>query len=236
MFTTLLESRAVRTRRTGSTTVSALLHGALIAGAVALTLPSQGDAYIEDLTPRDTIIYVPVSRPVTSNPAPSVHSTTTVFNPAPAPALPVISINLTEHTLPPVDMPLAPPIPNGEFTGQGVGSSSSHDAGGASIGTGGEAIDVNYVERIPRVLGNPPVPRYPGALRQSGVSGQVVVRFVIDTLGRAELGGVTIQESSHPLFSEAVRNVLLQYRFAPGEVGGRKVRTMVQQPFTFTLK
>jgi hypothetical protein len=32
-----------------------------------------------------------------------------------------------------------------------------------------------------------------------------------------------------------VKNALGYYRFSPGEVAGRKVRTMVQVPFTFAL-
>jgi protein TonB len=72
-------------------------------------------------------------------------------------------------------------------------------------------------------------------LRDSGTNGNVVIRFVIDTLGRAELGDVTVVESSHSLFTDAVRAALVDYRFAPGEIGGRKVRTMVQMPFNFRV-
>ena len=49
------------------------------------------------------------------------------------------------------------------------------------------------------------------------------------------MDGVEIIETSHPLFAEAVKNALAFYRFSPGEVAGRKVRTMVQIPFTFSL-
>ena len=100
----------------------------------------------------------------------------------------------------------------------------------------GGVVDVAVVERIPRMLGNAPTPRYPASLRESGISGNVVIRFVVDTLGRAELDGVVIQEATHMLFADAVKNVLGFYRFSPGEVGGRKVRTLVQVPFTFALK
>ena len=38
------------------------------------------------------------------------------------------------------------------------------------------------------------------------------------------------------LYDEAVREALGRYRFVPGEVAGRKVRTMVQLPFDFRVK
>jgi len=63
-----------------------------------------------------------------------------------------------------------------------------------------------------------------------------VVRFVVDTMGRAELGDVVIVEATHALFADAVKNALERYRFTPGAVEGRKVRTMVQLPFTFSLR
>jgi periplasmic protein TonB len=42
-------------------------------------------------------------------------------------------------------------------------------------------------------------------------------------------------KSDHDLFTNAVRNVLPQYRFFPAELGGRKVKQLVQMPFQFTL-
>jgi protein TonB len=73
------------------------------------------------------------------------------------------------------------------------------------------------------------------SLRERGINGHVAVQFVIDTLGRAEMGGLTIVEATDPLFAQSVRTVLPRYRFSPGEVGGQKVRTLVQLPFDFTL-
>ena len=41
--------------------------------------------------------------------------------------------------------------------------------------------------------------------------------------------------SDHDAFTTAVRNALPSMRFFPAEVGGRKVKQLVQQPFTFSL-
>ena len=85
------------------------------------------------------------------------------------------------------------------------------------------------VDQVPRMIGSAAPPRYPVVLRESGVPGRVVVRFVVDTMGRAELGDVVIVEATHALFVDTVKNALERYRFTPGAVEGRKVRTMVQQ-------
>ena len=81
-----------------------------------------------------------------------------------------------------------------------------------------------------------PSPQYPSSLRQSGITGQVLVQFVVDTLGRAEMGDVQIVEASHALFADAVRAALARYRFSAGEAAGHRVRTRVQLPFTFSLR
>ena len=233
MFTTLPESRAIRTRSARSTMASVVLHGALIAGAVAMTLPGRVDATPEPVNGKK-IIYVPIdhtprrpSEPVPPRPQPTQPSA-----PLPTIAAPAF----TPKTLPPIDIN-APEIPPDQIIIGGVGARTGPPVStGAGLFTPGSVLDVAVVERIPRILGNAPTPSYPSSLRASGITGQVVVRFVVDTLGRAELDGVVIQEATHALFAEAVKNVLGFYRFSPGEVSGRKVRTMVQVPFTFALK
>jgi periplasmic protein TonB len=45
-----------------------------------------------------------------------------------------------------------------------------------------------------------------------------------------------VLKSSHEQFTAAVRNALPNMRFYPAEVGGRKVKQLVQQPFTFSLQ
>ena len=83
--------------------------------------------------------------------------------------------------------------------------------------------------------GNPP-PQYPAALRATGVEGQVVARFVVDTLGRVEPSSVELPAGdSDPRFATAVRDVLPRLRFRPAAVGGHRVRQRVQQPFTFAI-
>ena len=76
-------------------------------------------------------------------------------------------------------------------------------------------------------------PRYPDALRVAGVSGRVVLQFVIDTLGRIDPVSVSVLESTDPQFEAAVRTVLPQLRFTPAEIAKEKVPTVARLPFIF---
>jgi periplasmic protein TonB len=98
-----------------------------------------------------------------------------------------------------------------------------------------EEVRVTYVERVARLLDGPR-PRYPDMLRAAGVEGEVVVRFVVDTAGRAEPATVTILRSPHELFAASVESALPKYRFAPAMIGNTKVPQAVQMPFVFGLR
>jgi protein TonB len=81
-----------------------------------------------------------------------------------------------------------------------------------------------------------PTPRYPDILKQAGVEGEVLAQFVVDTSGRAEINTFKVLKTTHELFTVAVRSALPTMRFFPAEVGGRKVKQLVQQPFSFTIQ
>ncbi|MEP6620107.1 MAG: M56 family metallopeptidase [bacterium] len=77
--------------------------------------------------------------------------------------------------------------------------------------------------------------RYPDSLRHANVEGEVLAQFVIDQFGQYEPGTFKSLASTHPLFTEAVSAALPNMRFYPAQVGGKNVRQLVQQPFTFSL-
>ena len=233
MFTTLLESRAVRVRRARSTAMSVLLHGALAATVVGVTLRTPRSVGATPL-PQDITYIRPISsqshmRPATPTPASPV-----------APVLPTPMLIIA----PPVSdashiiLTEGPMVPVDHLTiGVGAQVTAPPGATGVSgIESGTGAVDVAYVEKIPRLIGNAPPPSYPLTLRYTGITGHVIVRFVVDTLGRAEMGSLDLLEATHALFADAVRDAVGRYRFSPGEVTGRRVRTMVQLPFTFMLR
>lgn len=77
--------------------------------------------------------------------------------------------------------------------------------------------------------------RYPDQLRQANVQGVVLAQFVVDERGAVEPGTFKALKSDHQLFSNAVELALPAMRFAAAEIGDKKVRQLVQQPFTFSL-
>lgn len=236
MFTTLVESRAVRARSTQGAVVSVMLHGTAVAAVVALTMPGRIEARPE---PHAKLL-VYVATPIVPQPA------------VPLPRAPredmlpprVAQQLLRVIPMPPVGATTLPPIETQEpglpdLLIVGDPHKGTNFSGGAEehgeLPMGG-IVSENMVDQVPRMIGSTAAPRYPAALRDAGLPGRVVVRFVVDTLGRAELGDVVIVEATHALFAESVRNALERYRFSSGEVEGRKVRAMVQLPFTFSLR
>jgi protein TonB len=139
--------------------------------------------------------------------------------------------------IPAVDIDVKIAMPSDDDAARGAISSSTSLIGGPA--RGGRQLDgvleERYVDRAPHIIGTPLVPVFPAPLRERGIGGRVAVQFVVDTLGRAEMSGLRIVEATDPLFAQSVRAVLPRYRFSPGEVGGQKVRTLVQLPFDFTL-
>jgi protein TonB len=238
MFSVLLESRAPRARRAGSTMASALLHGALIAGAVALARPRQGNAVPSERTHGDTLIYVVSKRPHGPPPVasrrPSRSDQAATPPVLPAPRRIDVPTGALDH-LPPLDVG---PVLNDDLR---IGGPARPLGGTPETGlralsdAPGAPLDELLVDRAPRLVGRAVEPRYPERLREAGIEGRVVVQFVVDTLGRAELADLQTIGEPHPLFVDAVRAALARYRFTPGEAAGRRVRTRVQIPFDFTL-
>jgi hypothetical protein len=67
------------------------------------------------------------------------------------------------------------------------------------------------------------------------IEGSVIVQYIVDSTGRADLKSVTIMESTHPDFANSVRVTLPHMRFRPAKIGPRRVNQLVQQLFSFKL-
>ena len=76
---------------------------------------------------------------------------------------------------------------------------------------------------------------YPDALLSAGTAGRVVAEFVIDTAGRPEMDTFGTIATTHAQFTAAVRRAVAAARFTPATLGGRKVRQLVQLPFSFVV-
>jgi protein TonB len=115
------------------------------------------------------------------------------------------------------------------------GGAGRSGGGGLSSGDAGKTYSENQVERAVEVT-RAAQPRYPDALRSVNVEGTVEATFIVGANGRVEPGSIKIISTPHKLFADAVRNALLDTRFRPAEVGGRPVRQLVQQSFSFRLE
>jgi protein TonB len=222
MFDNLIESRASKQKRAGGTALSVVVHAVLISAAVIGTLhASQG-----------------LEKPK----AEKVEFVTVKKDEPPPPK---------EQPKPPPDVVMKAPPPKGfqvltapikipdeeDFTGKGV-------AGGIAKGVvGGTPQPVNdnqtyfefQVEKQVSPLPGNPAPRYPDMLRSANVEGEVLAQFVVDTTGRADMREFKVLKSTHDLFTNAVKASLPNMRFYPAEVGGKKVKQLVQMPFQFSL-
>ena len=78
-------------------------------------------------------------------------------------------------------------------------------------------------------------PRYPGAMRAARQEGEVLVQYVVDERGEPMMDSFMVVRTPHTEFSQEVRRAVTTMTFYPAELGGRRVRQLVQQPFRFKL-
>src|SRR5688500_12301155 len=235
MFNNLLESKPKKEKRGGGTVASVVLHSVLIAAAVYAT----ANAAIENEKPRQEkidFVETPKEEPPPPKDEPPPPPPDVVAAPPPPKGFQVLTAPVEiPDVIPEIDLSKKV-TDEADFSGKGT-------AGGVAKGVeGGKAVvqtDQPYFEfQVEKPVVPAPgstSPRYPDMLRQAGVEGEVLAQFVVDTTGRAEAGSLKILKQSHDLFVQSVRNALPNMRFIPAEVGGRKVKQLVQQPFTFSI-
>jgi protein TonB len=236
MFNNLLESKPKKEKRGGGTITSIVLHSILVGLAVYAT----ANAAIKNEKPRqEKIDFVETPKdepPPPKDEPPPPPPPDVVAAPPPPKGFQVLTAPVDiPDVIPDIDLSKKVTDEN-DFSGKGV-------AGGTSKGVeGGKAVvqsDQPYFEfQVEKPVVPAPgstSPRYPDMLRQAGVEGEVLAQFVVDTTGRAEPATLKILKSSHDLFIQSVKNALPQMKFIPAEVGGRKVKQLVQQPFSFSI-
>ncbi|MGH7669101.1 MAG: TonB family protein [Gemmatimonadaceae bacterium] len=79
-------------------------------------------------------------------------------------------------------------------------------------------------------------PGYPPDLLNKNIEGSVYTEYIVDTSGYADTASLVIVRSTHPEFTQSVREALPYMRFHPAKVGNRKVRQLVEQQFTFKIR
>ena len=91
------------------------------------------------------------------------------------------------------------------------------------------------VERMVERYEGSVAPVYPPKLSALGKEGRVHATFVVDTTGRVDMTSIRVLASDDPEFTESVRTALGVMRFRPALRGGRPVRQLVEQRFTFRI-
>ena len=261
-MTTLLESKARPFGSSKGAAISMAVHGVLLAAIFIFTaravLPPpekiEEHPVLYVASPPPPKIEAPKSLPVVKAPpkvaVPKQRFVAPAPKPAPQRAAPAItlpakvavSIPSADVKLAPVAIDMSPAIaePPREPTG-GFAKKSGADAeasgrstGGLGSGSAGKAFSEDQVERTAEVTRRAN-PHYPESLRSVNVEGEVVIQFIVGSDGKVEPGSMDVKSSPNKLFSDAVRAALLNTRYRPAEVGGKPVRQLVQQAFTFSL-
>lgn len=234
MFDQLLETKAAKQKKSGGTIISIVLHTILVVGAIYAT--DKAAEALEKPKEEKVVLTETKKEPEPEKPKEQPKPQEVVAQVAPPKGFQV--------PVPPVDIPDVIPdvdlskkaTDEADFSGKGV---QGGIAKGVEGGTGPVISDQPYfdfqVEKAAAAIPGSGAPAYPEMLKSSGVEGEALVQFVVDTTGRAELGSFKVLRASHDAFGQAVRSALPRMRFLPAEIGGRKVRMLVQQPFAFAL-
>ena len=236
MFNNLLESKPKKEKRGGGTMASIIVHSLLVGLAVYAT----ANAAIQNEKPRqEKIDFVETPKdepPPPKDEPPPPPPPDVVAAPPPPKGFQVLTAPVEiPDVIPDIDLSKKVTDEN-DFSGKGVAGGVAKDVeGGKAIVQTDQPYFEFQVEKPVVPAPGSTSPRYPDMLRQAGVEGEVLAQFVVDTTGRAESGSLKILKSSHDLFIQSVRNALPQMKFIPAEVGGRKVKQLVQQPFTFSI-
>ena len=233
MFNTLIESKPKKQKSTGGTIFSIVMH-AVLGGLLIYATANAGQELREEKTEEVKFVEVPKDEPPPPEKAPPPPDV--VAAPPPPKGFQVLAAPIEiPDEIPEVDLTKA--VTNeDDFTGKGVqGGSGSGVEGGTGPVDPNQAYFEFQVEKPALSVPGNPSPRYPDVLRESNVEGEVLAQFVVDTEGKADMKTFKVLKSSHDLFTASVRNVLPQMKFYPAEVGGRKVKQLVQLPFAFKL-
>ena len=236
MFNQLIESRPQKQKMAGGTLFSIVFHGALIVVAVVVTANA---GIADDKTKQEKIQFVEMKKeppkPKPKEPPPPPKEV--VMKAPPPKGFQVLRA--------PVEIPIKIPdidlskkvTDEADFTGKGVkgGSGKGVEGGTPQVIDNNQTYFEFQVEKPVSQIAGTGNPRYPDALRSSGVEGEVQAQFVVSEEGRADVSTFKVLKATNDLFASAVRSALPNMRFYPAEVGGKKVKQLVQQSFQFRL-
>jgi len=232
MMHVLMESGSrPRPRKTQATVTSLAVHAGIITLSVVLTSRGPLHGTATEGADRPPVIYVaPAPAPPRTTPVTTTAGGPTVAMPTPLDIQIPASLALPRVPSFDASAPFSENVLSVLARGDGLTSELS-----SAVAMNGMVHTSAAVDRVAVALAVNPRPAYPQSLRSAGLEGDVRITFVVDTTGRVEPGSLNIVQSTHPLFSDAVRRWLPFTRYRPAEIGGRRVRQYVQQEVGFAL-
>jgi periplasmic protein TonB len=95
------------------------------------------------------------------------------------------------------------------------------------------AFKMTEVDQPPRQTKVIP-PRYPFEAKQKGITGKVILRFVVDTNGNVKEPQIVSAEPKG-IFESAALEAVVNYKFRPAMKGGKAVDCICRLPISFGL-
>ena len=230
MFSNLVESKGSKVRRRGSMVFSFIAHYGLILGVIYTSARAET---VPDAPRPENIRFVTPPEPPKQQPQPPAPEIS-VAPPAPRTSPVLVAPISIPNTLPDIDLTQRLTDPE-EFALRSTTKCGTDEPVMTTTAEPGKEYFDFEVESPVMQAPNSAAPVYPDLLRQAGVEGEALVSFVVDTTGRVDLASVKVVRSTHDQFAAAVKSALPRMRFIPAEIGRRKVRQLVQQPFTFAI-
>jgi protein TonB len=236
MFNNLIESKPKKQRTTGGLVFSGILHAILGTAAVYGTLQAKEQL---EKPKAEKVEFVEMKKKEEPPPPKEVPPPPkdVVMAPPPPKGFQVLAAPVkVPDVLPDIDLSKKV-TDEADFSGKGVagGSAKGVVGGTAPVNSDQPYFEFQVEKQVSQIPGSGNL-HYPDMLRSANVEGEVLAQFVVDTTGKYESGTFKVLKSSHEQFTQAVKNALPSMRFYPAEVGGRKVKQLVQQPFTFSLQ
>ena len=224
MFETLLESGRRRAAPTPHAAMAFTLHASALIGAIGLTRAAS--LPLPPVVPRArAIIYIPV---VASQRAIGASEREYGASLPVAPVMPewtaTTGLSTTLIVLDAMNIG-GPPTSRLELDAL-IGRNGGGQIGGQRV--------LADADRPPELLVSVP-PVYPAMLLAAGVTGRVVLEFVVDSSGRYLESTLRIVSTDHPAFVEPARTALQQSRFRAARAQGLPTSAWVRQSVRFSL-
>jgi TonB family protein len=220
MFRTLLASNSAPIPAARPAFAAALLHCLIIISAVRLTASSSP---LSIPAPRDTIrleLYrlddpEQLSAP-RAEPPPSLPVAARIV--PELPAVPRVDFRFYPTHATPGDLVRAELVP------EPTGNIASHPPADS-------VFSVADVDDLPQVRSLSP--DYPPGLQRAGISGDVMVEYIVGPTGRADSASVRVIASTDPAFTMSVIKSVLSASFKPAHRSGKAVPVLVRQTIRF---